>query len=219
MGTILGRGVYSLTEAARLTHLKPQRVREWFAGRGSARGIVFRGDYQPVKGDRAISFLDLVELFVAGQLRDHGVSLQALRKVYKRLEKDLDTRHPFGRSEILTDGKKVFVLGLDDRGAEEMVEILSRQKVFVEILLPFLKRIDYDSATRLAKKWFITDQVVLDPMICLGKPIIEKAGIATAILAASFQANEQDAGVVADWYGVQQSQVLAAVEFERSLAA
>ena len=220
MGTILGRGVYSLTsEAARLTHLKPQRVREWFAGRGSSLGMVFRGDYQPVEGDRAISFLDLVELFVAGQLRDHGVSLQALRKVYKRLEKDLDTRHPFGRSEILTDGKKVFVLGLDDKGAEEMVEALSRQRVFVEILLPFLKRIDYDSATRLAKKWLITDQVVLDPKICLGKPIIEKAGIATAILAASFQANDQDAGVVADWYAVQQSQVLAAVEFERSLAA
>ncbi len=219
MGIILGNGVYSLTEAARLTHLRPQRVREWFAGRSGTRGVVFRSDYQPVEGDRAISFLDLVELFVAGQLRDHGVSLQALRKVYKRLEKDLDTRHPFGRREILTDGKNVFVLGLDDKGAEEMVEVLSRQKVFVEILLPFLKRIDYDSATRLAKKWFVTDQVVLDPMICLGKPIVEKAGIATAILAASFQANDQDAGIVADWYGVQQGQVLAAVEFERSLAA
>ena len=100
-----------------------------------------------------------------------------------------------------------------------MVEVLSRQKVFVEILLPFLKRIDYDSATRLAKKWFITDEVVLDPLICLGKPIVEKPGIATAILAASFQANNQDAGVVADWYGVQQSQVCSAVESERSLAA
>ena len=134
-------------------------------------------------------------------------------------ERTMDTRNPFGRREILTDGKNVFVLGLDNKGAEAMVEVLSRQKVFVEILLPFLKRIDYDSATRLAKKWFITDEVVLDPLICLGKPIVEKPGIATAILAASFQANNQDAGVVADWYGVQQSQVLGAVEFERSLAA
>src|SRR5262249_7176964 len=183
MSIILGHGVYSIPEAAKLTHLRPRRVREWFAGRGGAREGVFRSDYQPVHGDRAISFLDLVELFVAGQLRDHGVSLQALRKVYKALEGDLRTRHPFCRREILTDGKKVFVLGLDARGADEMVEVLSRQKVFVEILLPFLKRIDYDSVTHLAKKWFVTDQVVLDPNICLGKPIVEQVGIATAILA------------------------------------
>jgi uncharacterized protein (DUF433 family) len=65
----------------------------------------------------------------------------------------------------------------------------------------------------------VTDHVVLDPNICLGKPVVEKAGIATAILASSFQANGEGAGVVADRYGVQQSHVLAAVEFERSLAA
>jgi uncharacterized protein (DUF433 family) len=217
--SILGHGVYNLPEAARLTRLRPQRVREWFTGRSGARKAVFRSDYQAVQGDRAISFLDLVELFVAGQLRDHGVSLQALRKVHKSLEMDLDTRHPFCRREILSDGKNVFVLGLDEKGTEEMVEVLSRQRVFVEILLPFLKKIDYDSATQLARKWFITEQVVLDPMICLGKPIVERVGIATGILAAAFQANNQDAGVVADWYGVQARDVLAAVNFERSLVA
>ncbi len=115
-----------------------------------------------------ICFLDLVELFVAGQLRDHGVSLQALRKVPTKLQKDLVTQHPFSREEILSDGKKVFVLGLDDKGKEEMVEVLTRQKVFVEILLPFLNKINYDSATRLARKWCIADRVALDPAICLG---------------------------------------------------
>jgi hypothetical protein len=46
----------------------------------------------------------------------------------------------------------------------------------------------------------VTDHVVLDPNICQGKPVVEKAGIATAILASSFQVNGEDAGVVADWY-------------------
>jgi uncharacterized protein (DUF433 family) len=105
------------------------------------------------------------------------------------------------------------------RGTEEMIAVLSRQRVFVEILLPFLNRIDYDSATRLARKWFAADQVVLDPMICLGKPIVEKVGVATGILAASFQANHQDSSVVAARYGVQRCHVLAAVEFEHSLVA
>jgi uncharacterized protein (DUF433 family) len=219
MRIILGHGVYNIPEASKLTRLRPQRVREWFTGRTAARKPIFKSDYHAVRGDQVISFLDLVELFVAGQLRDHGVSLQALRKVHRKLQSDLGTQHPFSREEILSDGKKVFVLGLDEKGTEEMVEVLSRQKVFVEILLPFLKRIDYDSATRLARKWCIADRVVLDPAICLGKPIVEKVGVATGILAAAFHANGRDAGIVADWYGVQQTDVLAAVSFEQSLVA
>jgi hypothetical protein len=138
----LGHGVYSLPEAARLTRLKPQRVREWFRAQasGRARRPIFRSDYAPVDGDRAISFHDLIELFVAGRLRDHGVSLQTLRKVHKQLQVDLQTRHPFGRREVLTRGGHVFTFGLDGRGEEEMIEILSRQRVFPEILLPFFAK-------------------------------------------------------------------------------
>ncbi len=218
---ILGRGVYSLPEAARLTRLKTQRVREWFRGRRQllSRKPVFRGDYQSISGDNAISFLDLVDLFVVGQLRDHGVPLQSLRKVHAQLKKDLKTPHPFCRKEVLSDGKKVFTLGLDEQNKAEMIEVLTHQRVFAEILLPFLKRIDYDATTRLARRWCIADMVVIDPAICLGKPIIGEVGIATSILAAAYHANKNDAEVVADWYNIHSKHVIAAVDFERSLAA
>jgi hypothetical protein len=77
--TILGNGIYGLPEAARLTGLKPGRVRESFQERldTSERPPVFRSDYESIGGDRAISFHDLIDLFIAGQLREHGVSLQA----------------------------------------------------------------------------------------------------------------------------------------------
>jgi uncharacterized protein (DUF433 family) len=220
MGRI-GNGVYGFKEAARLTGLRPQRVREWFLGRPSeqSRKAVFRSDYQSVLGDHAVSFHDLIELFVAGQLREHGVSLQSLRKVHKQLQTDLKTRHPFCRREVLSDGKRVFTLGLDDRGRDEMIEVLTRQRVFAEILLPFLKRISYDEATLLARRWLIGEKVVIDPAICLGKPIVEPVGIATSILASAYDANDQNAEIVAAWYGVHASHVMAAVEFERSLAA
>lgn len=218
---ILGHGIYNLTEAAKLTQLKPQRVREWFHGQplDRMRKAVFRSDYQSVGGDHAISFFDLVELKIAGQLRDRGVSLQSLRKVHKQLQADLGTRHPFCRKEVLTDGKKVFTLGLGEENRAEMIEVLSHQRVFVEILLPFLKRLDYDEVTSLARRWCIANMVVIDPRICLGKPIIEDIGIATVILAAAYDANNQDAELVADWYKVHSKHVIAAVEFERSIAA
>ncbi|WP_406698854.1 DUF433 domain-containing protein [Singulisphaera sp. Ch08] len=156
---------------------------------------------------------------MAGQLRDRGVSLQSLRKVHKRLQTDLKTRHPFCRQEILTKHGQVFTLGLDDLGRSEMIEALTRQRVFPDILLPFLKRIDYNEATAMAQRWCIANLVVIDPAICLGKPIVEDIGIATAILAASYDANDNNTELVADLFRVHAKHVLAAVEFERSMAA
>ena len=154
MSTMLGNGVYGYREAALLTGLKPERVREWFRNRPaeSKRAPVFRSNYEPVEGHRAISFLDLIGVFVAGQLREHGVSLQTLRRVHAHLEDELKTPHPFCRQELLSDGKIVFLRGTDDKGQEELKEVLARQKVFPEIIHPFLRKIDYDEASRLAER-------------------------------------------------------------------
>jgi len=219
--TILGNGVYAFSEAARLTGLRPARVREWFRGRRMGHGIkaVFSSDYDPVDGDYAISFLDLIDVFVAGQLREHGVPLQTLRRVYATLEHDFGTKHPFCRKELLSDGKIVFLRGLDAEGREALTEVLGRQHVFPQIILPFLKRIDYGEVTKLAERWRVNDLIVIDPAICFGKPIVEPAGIPTAILAAAYRANRKDADLVADWYKVTPHYVLAAVQFERNMAA
>jgi uncharacterized protein (DUF433 family) len=217
----LGHGVYGLPEAARLTGLRYARVREWFRGRSRDpdRAPIFYGDYEPVQGDSAISFHDLIEVFVAGQLREHGVALQTLRRVHARMRNDLGTPHPFCRKELLSDGKVVFMRGLDSQGCDELTEVLTRQKVFPHILLPFLQRIDYDNATVLARRWRIAKLVVLDPTICFGKPIVDAAGVPTSILANAYHANSRDADLVSDWYNVLPDQVLAAVEFERNMAA
>src|SRR5262245_6432116 len=102
--TALQRGVYTLSDAARLTGLPRSRVREWFRRRKTRTSPpLFSSDYQPERNTLAISFWDLIDVFVAGQLREHGVSLPTVRKVYARLTDDLGTPHPFCRKELLTD--------------------------------------------------------------------------------------------------------------------
>ena len=108
---------------------------------------------------------------------------------------------------------------MDADGKEELFEALTGQGVFPDIILPFLQRIDYDQATTVAKRWQIADHVVIDPNICFGKPAVEKLGIATAILAAAYKANGEDAELVASWYDVHPDQILAAARFEEKLAA
>src|SRR5262249_32279163 len=156
--------------------------------------------YARTNGKSSISFLDLVDVFVAGQLRTHGVSLQTLRKVYSKLAKDFDTQHPFSRKELLSDGKVVFTRELNSKGQEEIQEALTNQLVFTEIILQFLRRVDYDEVTSLALRWHIADQIVLDPEICFGTPVVEKTGIPTYILSSAYHANEKNEQLVANWY-------------------
>lgn len=221
MVTVLGHGVYGYREAALLTGVAQDCVREWFRERpaGGRRSPIFRGDYDPIEGDLAISFLDLIDVFVAGKLRSHGVSLQTLRKVYRQMGKDLDTPHPFCRRELLSDGKTVFMRGVDHRGEAELKEVLTRQKVFPDIILPFLKKIDYGKISQVAERWRIAPHVVIDPKICFGKPVVEAVSIPTAILANAYRANHKNAKRVAEWYNVQTGHVDAAVEFETKMAA
>jgi len=217
----LGNGVYSLSLAARLTRLRQQRIREWFRERPRANSTVamFQSDYPSVDGALSISFHDLIESFVAGQLRERGVSLQRIRKIHAQLQFNWSTRHPFCRRDLMTGDGQVFTFGLDEQGRREMVEVLTNQRVFPDILLPFLTKIDYDRTSELAIRWRIADSVVVDPTICFGKPIVEEAGIATSVLAASYAANHHDAELVADWFHINARHVLAAVDFERGLAA
>src|SRR5262249_36402720 len=220
MTALLGNGVYSFSDAAKLTRLRVQRVREWFRGRADgSRRPVFQSDYRDLCEDDLVSFLDLVEVFIAGQLRDRGVALQTVRKVHRSLARELEVRHPFCRRELYTSGRRIFTHGLDELGRVEITDVLTKQKVFPTVIQPFLRSLDYDSATAMARRWRIAPRVVVNPAICFGQPIVEAVGIPTSVLFRAFRANGGQADTVADWFGVSRDDVVAAVEFERGLAA
>jgi uncharacterized protein (DUF433 family) len=218
---ILGKGVYSIAEAARLTRLRTQRVREWFRGRKSPNRVfrpVFESDYPVIHEEYAISFLDLIELKIGGSLREMGVSLPYLRKVYTQLENDFGD-HPFCYREIFVGEKKIFTRGLDEKEGRSVLEALTNQRYFDSIILPFLRKIDYDDVTHRALRWHIADMIVVDPAIRFGKPIVEEVGISTAVLRNAYYANREDIAAVAGWFGVEERHVIAAVRFENDLAA
>lgn len=220
---VLGSGVYSLTEAAQLTRLRPGRVRDWFRpNEGNRTGpSFFQSDYPAVGRDRAISFLDLIEVYIAGRLReaDPPVSLQHIRKVHRKLALDSQQRHPFCTREIFHSGGKIFTRRLDDRDSDSVIEPLTDQSYINSVIMPFLEKIDYDHISNLAKLWRIAEGVVVDPSRCFGKPIVSAVGIATRVLASAYEANGRDARRVADWYEIDPIHVEAAVSFENRSAA
>ena len=217
----IGTGVYSGPEAARLTRLRTQRVREWFRGRDSQSRIfkpVFQSDYPVLHEDFAISFLDLIELFIGGKLRDAGISLPKLRRNYNELRRDFGDL-PCCTRQIYVSEKQIFTRGLNDEDGKSVIEAITRQHYFEQIIRPFLEKIVYDDVTTRAARWNIAPFVMVDPAIRFGRPTVEGTGIATSTLSRAFHANWEDARYVASWFGVEENQVMAAVNFEGELAA
>lgn len=216
--SVLGKGIYDYSEAARIIGVRAQRLSTWFRGLPRARGPVLPGEYSADFGHRRIiSFLDLIEADVAAQLRGYGVSLICVRKAHSALGDYLKTQHPFSHQGIYTDGRQVFLRVADESRDEQLMEVSQRQQLFTRIVLPHLDRVEYSEDTQLATRWRIYRDVVLDPCLRYGKPIVESCAMPTALLSAAYDANGRNNDRVAEWYGIASEEVRAAVRFERHL--
>ncbi|MCH8964614.1 MAG: DUF433 domain-containing protein [Planctomycetes bacterium] len=211
----LDSGVYRLADVARYTELHANRVRSWFKQpQADNKAPLFYGDYGIIEHQTAVSFLDMIDVLVAGQFRNEGVSLGVVRKAYASLQKRLECEHPFCHQDLYTDGRTIFVLAASEIGDKTLSEIVTRQQFFMQIK-DQLMRIDYGKATRIAEKWRIVDGVVIDPRICTGKPVVESTGITTFVISNCYFANQEDAAIVSELFNISESHVLSAVNFEQ----
>jgi uncharacterized protein (DUF433 family) len=219
----LGEGIYTLSEVSRYARTASETVRYWFIGHPgrphgllSCRGTPAIQDPHRSRQFLTVSFHDLIDSYVVARFRERGVSLQYLRKVYDALTKRLRHPHPFSRNDFFTDGRKVFVSCEDGSGGAFLEELLTSQESFEKIVKEYLTQIIYDESTSLAIRWQIGGGVVIDPARRYGKPIVDRCGIPTCVLATALGANGDDARRVADWFDVSVADVSLAADFERA---
>jgi uncharacterized protein (DUF433 family) len=208
---MLGKGVYQLGEVTRYAGVPASTLRSWFKWRSDreGNGPIFKSDYEAVGRDFAVSFLDLIDAYVARFFRNAGVQPRLIRRAYQILGDELRTKHPFAHTDLCTDGSRI----IRKQAEKGLTDVVSRQTWFAE-MRDWLKHIDYDPETRLAARWCISGGVVIDPAISFGKPVVCGTGITTFVLAQQYFANSENAGLVADLYGVAEDDVMNAVTFE-----
>lgn len=216
---VLGNGIYSASECAHLLGVHPRKVLAWFRGWPHGADALLSSDYEKLFDKPSLSFLDFVDTAVVITLKErHGASTPLIRRLRKALKKEWNTKHPFAREEFYTDetGRRVFcTLASEDEGPPHLLEILEKQFAIAQVLLPFLKKVEYCSETRLAQVFNLTDRVILDPRRKYGKPIVRGTGMPTAILYQCFR-ETRSAEIVADWYDVAPEDVDAAVRYEKT---
>lgn len=202
---MVGQGVYSMSDVAALSGLPVAKLRRWFTS-----GKLLTPEHGTFEQKPLLSFLDLVEALVIGQFREHGVSLQAIRRCHERVGRLLKTSHPFANQQLQSSGGKLYLSELD---GERLVDVEKMQLVFPQVIARYLKKLDYDPSTHIATRWHIAKGIVVDPEIGFGAPTIEGTGIKAAVLDQAWRSNGRDVALVARWFEVTPEQVQAAVDF------
>jgi uncharacterized protein (DUF433 family) len=230
LGKLLGRGIYSAPDAARLTGIPAARLRRWLRGypftprdavAPSFSEKVIEGELPVIDDVLALSFLDLQEARCLEEFRKRGVGWKALRDYHAKARATLGTDHPFSTGQFKTVGRRIMRDFVTEHGDPILLDLAKDQATFREFLQPYLRGLEFLPDSRFPARWFPmagTRRVVLDPKRAFGHPIVAKRGVQTSILFRAYKA-EGSLDRVARWYEVDVRSVKDAVEYERALAA
>ena len=224
----IGSGIYSLSEAQRLTKVPSKRIKRWTCGytynyKGELRHtppiIATKNNhdcYAPTLG-----FLDLLEVRFLNAFLDHGVSWKAIWIASQRAKELLGRHHPFSTKIFKTDGRTIMAEIVKETGDKVLLDLVKNQYAFEKIIAPFLySGVEFNQLNE-PQRWYPLGEdrfVVLDPDRGFGTPITTLSGVPTRVLFSAFHA-EDSVSFVAKWYEVTIQEVRDAIEFETNLAA
>jgi len=221
---ILDAPAYSAAEASRLVDMKPWTVRRYLQG--------YEYDYeswhkmQPpvVKGDSKFetyaSFLDLIDLLFVKELLKRGFGLPTLRIALDEARELLGSPH-FCQSAFFTSGSQNISIKLPKDGT--IIKLMTGgQYVIPSIVASLSNKLDFEEITRygFARRYYpkgLDGQIVIDPEISFGRPVIKGTGIPTTSIYDLFLGEGEKYKPVGNWFSLPISKVKAAVQFEHSL--
>lgn len=220
-------GIYTVSEASRLTGVSTGRIRRWLRGysyrwgqKTYAMPALWQAQWEPIGSHVALGFLDVVEIRFVDAFVKVGVTWVMLRRVRQRAQELFKTSHPFCVQQFVTDGRDVFVELHRETGESSLLEIVRRQQVFSQIVKPLFKDLEFAQGKGVVRWWPLGSErlVVLDPTRSFGRPIVAEHGVPTETLAnaAAVCGSSREA---ARWFEVPEREVSDAVEYEQQLAA
>ena len=103
---------YSVSEAAELTKVKPATITNWFRSGPDGRPALLFAERGRAAGEPVrLSFLELVELAVAGEFRRREITLRQIRNARDFLLAHFDGGHPFAVEDVRTISGRVIHAG------------------------------------------------------------------------------------------------------------
>ena len=213
---------YSPAEAAQYLRLPRATLKSWVHGRSDRNGHRAEPVIELPGRGHLLSFQNLVEAHVLGAIRrQHGVSLQRVRKALRFVERRLHLAHPLITAKFQTDGVDLFV---DELG--KLINASSDgQTEIAEALRASLARVEHDQDGLAARLFpFVRGEdrepkvIVVDPTVSFGRPVVAATGVPVSIIVGRYRAGE-DVSAIAEDYGISQAQTRDAIRSALPAAA
>lgn len=219
---LIGIGLYTPAEAARLTGIPAGKLSRWLRGYGSG-ARQHEGLWTPqidIGDDRVyLGFRDLMEARTVSAFAESGLSPQFIRRAIVVARELIKDSHPLSTRRFKTDGRTIFLEVAKEEGAEDasLIDIVRRQYAFRQIVERSLKDVEFDGIAPV--RWFPANRqagVVVDPARSFGQPIDDETGIPTAVLAAAAKAEGGIKEAAGAWH-VDPGTIRRAIAFEDRL--
>lgn len=230
-----GTGIYTPAEAATLLHERTETVRRWAFGYRRIRSAgrrehppLIRTDLPEVEGERALTFVELIELLYIRAFHTAGASWQEIKEAATVAARLYTSEHPFALRQVYVDPARLLYGAVQNPdGTESVIRLRGHgQQELPTLVKPFLDQLDFD-LNDVASRWWPLGRhggVVIDPRFSFGAPIVEEVGIRTRTLAGAYQAEQPAYGErtvehVAWTYEVSPRHVETALAFQQWLKA
>ena len=223
---LVGKGLYTVPEASRLTGVPANTFRRWVFGYIRRRGGE-RVDYPPltapdigkIEGQYIVGFRDLLEVRVVHAFRKAGVSWHIIRLAAKNTQTNDRPSHPFLSKRFRTDGHTIFLETAEEAGDPKLIDLARNQRAFHSVIAPSLFKQIVFGADEEPLLWYPAwpkKTIVIDPSRAFGRPL---AGDVPADILASMVRIEKFIDSAARWFDVPKEAVEAAVDWHERLAA
>lgn len=185
--------LYTVGQAALFLGVPRQTLSYWAEGHGRNPAIVTvvssKGRNRPV-----MPFVGLAEAYVASVFRRaHRLSWSYIHKALASIRDNLGLEYALASERLYTDGAQIV---FDHRKEEEetalLVEIVSKNVVFTEVVRDYLRRITYGSDGWADELILPTPQkvAVVNPRRAHGQPLTIRGGARVVDLLDRFEGGE-----------------------------
>lgn len=182
-------GLYTTSEAARYLGLPVSTLQTWISHREHRAALVTS---VPRKGhEAAIPFIGFAEAFVLQTARRAGVPRNRIRPGVEAVKADLGLQHALASKLLYTDGAELLIRQAAEDTNLEVAR--SRQRMLAATVRDQLQLITYAGdgyAARLQLPSYGPAEVIIDPAVSFGYPVIKGAGARVKDVLDRFWAGE-----------------------------
>ena len=199
----IARAIFTLRETAAYLDVPKSTVHWWAREQDAEHPLI---TCFPPRGRQAtVPFIGFAEAFVLSSFRRAGVPLQRIRPAVEVLTKEIGVEYALASRRLYTDGAEVLFDYANKRGEREVMDLVvvrTKQSQFSGVVKDYLKRIHYGTdgwADSVRLPTYANANVVVDPKVAFGLPLVVRGGARVEDLVDRFQAGDSVKEIAADF--------------------